>query len=420
MNDTNKWQWVWMGSLTCFLVAASTGALYRFGMLYGLPAALALSNIRHAHSHLMFLGWATPLLMGLIVLWWPRVTGQSLNYQRGFQAVIATVLLLAGLAYLPYLLYGYRTADLWGRRLPLSSMAVGLAMLSWYAFIWLYWRTTRGYPRPLPVRLWDAALAFLVLSSLGAWGVAVIARLGLENPFWSAASTQLFMDTFADGWFALGVLGVLYARFPTVNHNPLIPQSRRENATNLLIMGLPLIFLLNLPVGLVPEQIRWLASLAGLLVVYGLAVHLVTLWTAVTALYRWPLLFLGLKAAMLFVLTVPAGAEWFALASLRISYLHWLLLGFVTLSLVLLAQHSWNAIVREALLRPFLLAVTFLLITLIPLTRLWPVAWSGRWVLYIVAWGTVPPILIIFVWWVASWRHFVQAKRFNKLVTVLL
>lgn len=417
MNDTNKWQWVWVGSLTCFLVAASTGALYRFGMIYGLPAGLALGNVRHAHSHLMFLGWATPLLMGLMVRWWPRVTGQPLNYQRGFKGAIIAVLLLAGLAYVPYLLYGYQTAALWGRRLPLSSMVVGLAMFSWYFFIWFYWRATRGHPRPLPVRLWDAALAFLVLSSIGAWGVAVIARLGLENPFWAAASTQLFMDTFADGWFAVGVLGVLYARFPAVNQTSLRLSSLRENATNLLIMGMPLIFLLNLPVGLVPVSVRWLASAAGLLVVYGLLVHIVSLWTAVTALYRWPLLFLGLKAVTLLLLTVPAGADWFAQVSLRISYLHWLLLGFVSLSLVLMAQHSWPAAVSERLLRPFLIAVTILLVTLIPLTRLWPVVWSGRWVVYTAAWGTIPPIAILMMWWVVSWRTLVQTKRVKKWVT---
>lgn len=419
MNETNKWQWIWAGSLTCFLVAASTGALYRFGMLYRLPSGLALSNVRHAHSHLMFLGWVTPLLMGLIVLWCPRVTGQSLPYQRGFGVVIGVVLLLAGLAYVPFLLYGYQAADIWGHRLPLSSMVVGLAMFSWYGFIWLYWRATRGHPRPMPVRLWDAALAFLILASIGAWGVAVIARLGLENPFWSVASTQLFTDTFADGWFTLAVLGVLYACFPAAKHNALLPPALRQNATNLLILGLPLVFLLNLPVGFVPEQVRWLASLAGLLVVCGLAVHIVTLWSAVTVLYRWPLFFLGLKGVVLLLLTIPAGAEWIAQANLRISYLHWLLLGFVTLSLILVAQSSWRTAVNETFLRPFLIAVTMLFITLIPLTRLWPVTWSGRWVLYAAAWGTIPPILILVLWWVASWRALTQPKHTARVAKEL-
>ena len=32
----------------------------------GLPGGLAYVNVRHAHSHLMFFGWVTPALMGLI------------------------------------------------------------------------------------------------------------------------------------------------------------------------------------------------------------------------------------------------------------------------------------------------------------------------------------------------------------------
>ena len=42
-------------SLLSFILAAATGALFRYGLIFPLPDALALGNIRHDHNHLMFL-----------------------------------------------------------------------------------------------------------------------------------------------------------------------------------------------------------------------------------------------------------------------------------------------------------------------------------------------------------------------------
>jgi hypothetical protein len=62
----NKWFWVWLTALGIFILAASTGAFMRFAMILGFPFGLMFTNVRHAHSHLMYFGWVTPALMGLI------------------------------------------------------------------------------------------------------------------------------------------------------------------------------------------------------------------------------------------------------------------------------------------------------------------------------------------------------------------
>lgn len=56
----------WRGGLALFVLAGATGAWMRFSFLYGFPAGLVFQNMRHAHSHLMYFGWTTPVIMGLL------------------------------------------------------------------------------------------------------------------------------------------------------------------------------------------------------------------------------------------------------------------------------------------------------------------------------------------------------------------
>lgn len=65
-------RWIWGGALVLFIVAGVTGVFFRFGVAYGWTGGLNLENIRHAHSHLMYFGWGTPLLMGLLWRALPR------------------------------------------------------------------------------------------------------------------------------------------------------------------------------------------------------------------------------------------------------------------------------------------------------------------------------------------------------------
>ena len=161
---------------------------------------------------LMYFGWVTPALMILIVAWLPRLTGRPLSAR--FLWVMGATIGFALLAYVMFIQYGYQPAELDGRRLPLSVLAATLNVLAWYAYAYLYYRATRGVPRTRPLRFWDAAIIFMILASLGAWGVAVVSRLQIADPFWSQAMTHLFLDLFSEGWFVLATLGLIFALHP--------------------------------------------------------------------------------------------------------------------------------------------------------------------------------------------------------------
>ncbi|MCA9969296.1 MAG: hypothetical protein KC425_03725 [Anaerolineales bacterium] len=371
-HDAPSFRSEWLAALAVFVLADSTGAFMRFGAIHGM-LGLQFTNLRHAHSHLMYFGWATPALMALIAAGLPRLTHRPVSPR--FRLAIWLTIAAGLLAYVPFLLYGYRPAVIAGRALPLSVMAAGLNVLTWYGFAWLYWRHTRGVARRRALRLWDTAVLFLIASTLGAAGLPAMTFLGIQNAFWNAAFTHVFLDLFSEGWFVLALLGVIVAAHPAAARHPW-----SATGHDLLVVGLPLIFLLYMPLHVVPAGLRWVASLGGLLAAAGLLLYVAVLWRAAGKAWRVPLAFLALKAVAQLGLLLPAVARWSELVGLRVSYLHWLLLGVISVGLVTAAQAHWGVVSARGR-RAFAGAVLLLVGTLLPLTQLWPAsaviaAWS--------------------------------------------
>lgn len=379
----------WFGALALFALAGSTGALYRAGMLFGLPFGLQFGNVRHAHSHLMYFGWATVALMALIVARLPVFTQRSPG--RRWRWMIGATLAFALLAYFPFLFFGYEVVELNGARLPPGVIGASLNILMWYVFAWLYFTETRGVARNAALRFWDWAIIFLILSSFGAWGRALLVALHVTDPFMTAATVDLFLDLFSDGWFALAVLGLALAEFPQADDAQL------RRGQRFILIGLPVTFLLGVQVELVPSALRLVAGAGGILVGGGLLLVIRSLWRAMPRARAWkiPLVFLALKALAELGLSVPPLALWGESAGLRILYLHILLLGFVSLGLVAAAECAWGA--ASARGRVWLtFAVIALIVTLIPLTALWPTALNGRWALEAAALAALgPPVVVV-------------------------
>lgn len=332
-------RWIWWGSLVLFCLAAATGVLFRFKVAYGVVVELSLNNIRHAHSHLMYMGWGTPALMGLI---WSLLPSEATNpHDRFFRGIVGATFAAALLCYPLFLLYGYSPVQMGPVRMPIAAAASGLNILCWYAFVGLYVAGTWGLARTGPVRLWDVALSVLAISTLGAWGVGLLHGLDVHNPIWTAASIHFYLELFSEGWFVLGVLGVLIGVFGN-------GQERDWNRP-LLVMacGLPTSFLLALPSTYLSGSVELAGRLGAGLVGLGLLLFVVHLsrWVRSTDrawLWSWPLLALGLKAVgQLAVVLVPVlwpGDH----ANLRVLYLHLMLLGFVSMGLVAGARVVWR------------------------------------------------------------------------------
>jgi hypothetical protein len=383
-DDARPGLWIWWGSLALFCVAAASGATFWFTVAYGGQDAFSLGNIRHAHSHLMYIGWATPTLMGLI---WALLPAEATKpYKRPFRGVIGATFAATVLCYPLFLLYGYSPVQMGPVRMSIAAAASGLNILCWYAFVGLHASGTWGRPRTGPLRIWDVALSLLTLSTLGAWGVGVLHGLDVHNPIWTTAAIHFYLDLFSEGWFVLGLLGVMVR---------LSGEGQDRSWTRPLVLvtcGLPASFLLALPSSYLSGTVELAGRLGAGLVGLGLLLFVGRLYRPVrtaNAVWTWglPLLALGLKAAgqlavALLLVLWPGDHN-----GLRILYLHLMLLGFVSMGLVAGVCVVWKgASVRGT--AAFYGAVALVLGSRVLL--IWP---GGGVVQQIAAWVALLPLL---------------------------
>ena len=314
-------------------LAATTGVLLRFGMLYGMPSwAQNYGAVRHAHSHLMYFGWVTLALMALIWTALPQQTGRLLprgvHWQMGLTAVMAL------LSYPAFWQNGYGLTQIGAAHLPLGSMVSTFNGLTWFFFVGLYVKATWRLPvRSLPVQLWDWAIMLLLLASLGAAGLVGTVFTRAENPFLQQMFLHQFLDLFAVGWFNLALLGVIWAHVAETG-----PLPRWLPSMSLALLLAPT-FVLGMSSTLVPDYMFWLVALANAGAAVLLALHLAHL---ARRHRQWPLLVwlafgsLAVVVVAAFTLLIPGFWRENATGQLRIFYLHDILLGWVSTMLIAL------------------------------------------------------------------------------------
>lgn len=396
----------WRLALLSLLLAMLTGAVLRFGFLFGLPWGLRFEDVRHAHSHLMFFSWATPVLMLVAA----EATRRAGGHLAG-AAACATAAAVAGLlAYLPFLLSGYRLLSVAGRELPLSMMASGLNGLLWYLFAALYlagsWRLTRNPA----LRLMDGAVVLLLVSSAGAVLLAVSGMGGTATPASNAAFVDMFLTLFADGWFGLGVLAALVLTHfgSSARATPyfgaaawLVTLGLTARSVARMVAGAygvtgfgPV----ELGAGLV-AALAWLYLVGAALVGGRSAVGLAPATDPVTDppgrqvayAVMW---LLALKAVVEALVALPVGENLYWSLGLRVLFLHAFLLGAVTLGLMAAMR---TLLTPRVFLPLWWLAscVLVMVACLVPLTGAWPASLAGRWVLWSAALSSLLPALVV-------------------------
>lgn len=385
-------RWVWGLSLASFVLAASTGAYYRFSLVAGLPGVL--EYIRHAHSHLMFFSWITPPLMLLVA----AHLGSRGQRPRGF-GLAAALAAIGGLAtYLPFLKSGYHLTVVGGKALPVSMVVSGANGAVWYLFLVLYVVATWRVRRWPALRLLDGAAALMVVATLAIGGLAFLGASGQVARPTMLALVDWFLTAFADGWFGLSVIALAawhgaprrLARRPIgVLAWTLVVAIGVRSAARFAVAGLGHAWAGGLDavtsamaalVWLVLVEAAWQPSDQGL--------RGADLWLRQIALSL-----VALKGVVEFAGALPAARPFLFTAPLHVFFLHAFLLGAVSVTLVYAMRATLGAGAFAAPLA-FAGSVAVMVGALVTLTPVWPAAWSGPWVLYATAITSLGPLVV--------------------------
>lgn len=382
-------------ALFSLALAAATGLLLRFGLVWGMPAwAINYTAIRHAHSHLMYFGWVTLAVMALIWHYLPQLTGRSLPRGVGIQLLASG--LLALLSFPAFWANGYSTTSIaLGEavvELPLGSIAAGLNGIGWLIFAGLYLRATWGLPvRSLPIQLWDWAIILLIIAFSGALGLVGLVVTGSANIALQQTFLHLFLDLFAVGWFNLALLGLLWAvLYLADKRTAWLP-------TQSLATAVVPTFLLGISPALVTPSLFWVAALANLAAAILLATHLWALWQRryqLSLLAHFGLLVLAVHAGSALVLLWPGFWQWSGGTQLRIFFLHNLLLGWISSTLLGLVITLVRVPTRRTERTVALLwsgGVTLLLLALLGVGLIQFVPFTVPTLFRVAAWSTVLP-----------------------------
>lgn len=374
-NNIPQHKWLWSASLLFFIIAGCTGVMFRIGMT-GLDFfGLSLQNIRHAHSHFMFFGWAG--LLPLIILY-EDIVAVSSNVRKSAKYSLVAILILSPVTYIFFLLWGYHPVSIGDAHIPMAAILSSFVMIAWYGFAVSYFRhkPTQAYEYSSWFQL---AFVLLIVSSFGAWGVGILQIFEIENALIPKALTHFFLGTFTEGWVVLFVIGMIVRSLNMKNNDFLISPNTLQM---MIAFGALLSFSYGIHYSMLTIELLWSVRVGGVLGAFALIIVVLSglKKSGINKTWVWPLLLLGGKAVIQLIISLYPNEIWFSDHNLRILYLHLLLLGAFTI-----AGFGWIKIIfnlKEVYFRMMVLSCLLILASLILPTNFIPIDVKGGWVFF--------------------------------------
>ncbi len=275
------------------------------------------------------------------------------------------MILLGFLSYPFFLFYGYQPVSIGSANLPLAAIISGLVMITWYWFAWLYFKLEERDSASVAHMMFDAALLALLISSLGAWGVSIFQFTTIDSPQVSSAMTHFFLSVFTEGWTILGVLGVIWAKAGSVEFKPGTGWFWMP-----ILFGSMMIFPFSLTQSLITPAMLYTAY-AGLILIilsFSLNLYLLIKQKALKGFVGHTVFFLAALIIFFKLAAVLPNDIWPGEHSLRVLYLHVLLLGFFSLAIIELIHQNTPQWMKKSFTGSALLVI----LSLIMVSGYWP------------------------------------------------
>ena len=309
------------------MLVALIGVLLRYKITYALPI-VHQKHLLHAHSHFAFTGWVTQILMVLLVA--RLYTGLQNPFKKYAPVLYANLIAAYGMLF-TFPFQGYGTY---------SIIFSTLSIFAAYAFAVIYWRDlNKGKEKSAGDPWFKAALFFNVISSAGAFALAVMMVTKSVHPDRYLAASYYFLHFQYNGWFFFACIGLL---FHQLNVWGIKLRSDKRIFWLFTLSCIPAYFLsaLWLPIPLwvyILVIVAACCQLAGFTLLFnGIRTYFTRLKPLITPLGKWLIGLSGVALTIKLLLqagsTIPALSKLaFGFRSIVIGYLHLILLGVITL-----------------------------------------------------------------------------------------
>ncbi|HUH50711.1 MAG TPA: hypothetical protein VLZ11_01250 [Flavobacterium sp.] len=189
--------WLKFSLVNLFLVAL-LGSLLRYKIGFPFPA-LEFKNLLHSHSHFAFAGWITHTIMVLMIYF----------LQQNSNAVKLTKYswyLMANL----FTAYGMMVAFILQSYAFWSILFSTLSIFISYGFSYAYYKDLKTIQNKPIVKKWfSGALFFLVISSIGTFGLAYMTATKNIVQSYQLGSIYFYLHFQYNGWFFFACMALL-------------------------------------------------------------------------------------------------------------------------------------------------------------------------------------------------------------------
>jgi hypothetical protein len=303
-----------------FIVACLGVVLRSFPFVDSFP--FQYKNLLHGHSHFAFGGWVMPILMALILKYFPAIA--LLVKYKHWRNIAALFLVSAYGMLLSFPVQGYKAVSI-----TFSTLSI---FASFYMVI-VMWKLLSNYAQAPSAKFLKAGLFYLTISAIGPFATAPIIAMGEAGTPIYYNAIYYYLHFQYNGWFTFAILAVIYKML----------ESKRIKTNGSLVFTLfnlaviPTFFLSvlwNQP-GIIFNIIGATAAILQVFALFYLLKDIKFLnwkWRGVETVFLLAVSAFILKIVLQLISAIPSVAVLaYQQRNITIAYLHLVLLGFVSL-----------------------------------------------------------------------------------------
>ena len=155
-------------------------------------------NLLHAHSHFAFGGWVMPILLAIILKYFPEFT-QRISY-RHLRNISVSILVSAYGMLLSFPFQGYA---------PVSIAFSTLSIFAGFYMAFALWKAAGASNTPSVLFL-KTGLVFLVISAAGPFATGPLIAMGKAGTALYYNAVYFYLHFQYNGWFTFAILAVAY------------------------------------------------------------------------------------------------------------------------------------------------------------------------------------------------------------------